>query len=58
MVKNGVDGVNGLNGVVGLNTAIGITVSPTGSHIYVTEIDDNAVAIFSRFGANLPVIMK
>jgi DNA-binding beta-propeller fold protein YncE len=49
---------NGENGVTGLNTANGIAVSPTGSHIYVSGFDDNAVAVFSRFDISLPLIMK
>jgi 6-phosphogluconolactonase (cycloisomerase 2 family) len=49
---------NGVNGVKGLNTANGIAVSPTGSHIYVSGFDDNAIAVFSRFNTSLPLIMK
>ena len=49
---------NGVNGVTGLNTANGIAVSPSGSHIYVSGFDDNAIAVFSRYDINLPLIMK
>jgi len=52
IVKDGVNGVSGLGG------ARGLAVSPTGSHIYISGFDDNAVAVFSRFDTSLPHIMR
>jgi 6-phosphogluconolactonase (cycloisomerase 2 family) len=40
--KDGVGGVDGLNG------AFGVAASPDGAHVYVTGVNDDAVATFSR----------
>ncbi|MEO8195215.1 MAG: beta-propeller fold lactonase family protein [Thermoanaerobaculia bacterium] len=40
--KDGVGGIDGLDG------ASSVRVSPDGNHVYVTGVDDDAVAVFSR----------
>jgi len=39
---------DGAGGVDGLDGAFSVAVSPDWKHVYVTGIDDNAVAVFSR----------
>ncbi len=39
---------DGVGGVVGLNGAFGVAASPDGAHVYVTGVNDDAVATFSR----------
>jgi hypothetical protein len=39
---------DGVGGVDGLDVAFGVAASPDGAHVYVTGLNDNAVATFSR----------
>ncbi len=39
---------DGFSGVDGLNGASSVRVSPDGHHVYVTGVDDDAVAVFTR----------
>ena len=48
------DGIEGINGLGG---ASAVVASPTGAHVYVAGLSDNAIAVFSIATADLSIVI-